>query len=189
MSLLPLLLHNHSMLNEQQCSPTLSDLYHQNFGLGLENESLPARAIWNIPALRAGYLRPWRHTADVDSGVSTIKSDDNEFTVGLDVTHFKPEELTVKVDDRGYLVVEGKHEERSDEHGFIARQFTRRYELPDDVVVDSIKSNLSSDGVLTLQAAKKPKPSTTGREIKIIRTNLPAVNGDKETNGMKMDKK
>ena len=44
--------------------------------------------------------------------------------VNLDVQQFKPEELTVKVADK-FLVVEGKHEERSDEHGFVSRQFTR----------------------------------------------------------------
>lgn len=29
------------------------------------------------------------------------------------------------------LVIEGKHEERMDEHGYIARQFTRKYFMPE----------------------------------------------------------
>lgn len=74
--------------------------------------------------------------------------------VNLDVQQFKPEELTVKVVNK-QIVVEGKHEERSDEHGVISRQFIRKYRLPDNVDKDSISSTLSSDGVLQLTALKK----------------------------------
>jgi crystallin alpha B len=74
--------------------------------------------------------------------------------VNLDVQQFKPEELKVRVVD-DYLVVEAKHEERSDEHGFISRQFTRRYKLPEDVDPLALVSKLSSDGVLSLEAPKK----------------------------------
>ncbi|MCH1922748.1 small heat shock protein, partial [Shewanella sp. A3A] len=84
-------------------------------------------------------------------GISTISSDKTEFKINLDVQQFKPEELKVKVVD-DHLVIEGKHEERTDEHGFISRQFTRRYKIPKDVDQEAIESNLSSDGVLTLKA-------------------------------------
>ena len=57
------------------------------------------------------------------------------------------------VDD--YLVVEGKHEEREDKHGFISRQFTRKYKLPQNINVEKIASNLSSDGILSITAPKK----------------------------------
>ena len=74
--------------------------------------------------------------------------------MNLDVQQFKPEEMTVKmVDD--FVVVEGKHEERQDEHGYISRQFQRRYKLPSDIDPASVVSQLSSDGVLTITAPKK----------------------------------
>ncbi|CAB0012701.1 unnamed protein product [Nesidiocoris tenuis] len=155
MALLPLL--NELLIDDLDSRRSL-DLYDQHFGLGLDDflyHPANRRAVLNIPAIRAGYLRPWRNVATADSGVSTIKSDDKEFSVRLDVTHFKPEELSVKLDDQGYVVVDGKHEERSDQHGFISRQFTRRYKLPEDTLVDTLSSNLSSDGVLTLKADKK----------------------------------
>ncbi|CAH0391833.1 unnamed protein product [Bemisia tabaci] len=55
----------------------------------------------------------------------------------------------------GAIVVEGKHEEKQDEHGFVSRQFTRRYVLPKDVEIENITSSLSSDGVLTISVPKK----------------------------------
>lgn len=41
---------------------------------------------------------------------------DEKFTVELDVSHFRPEELKVNIVE-GQLVVEGKHEEKSDKYG------------------------------------------------------------------------
>lgn len=67
---------------------------------------------------------------------------------------FKPEEVTVKVVDN-FIVVEGKHEERGDEHGFVSRHFVRKYRLPQNCDESAISSTLSSDGVLQLVAPKK----------------------------------
>ena len=45
--------------------------------------------------------------------------------------------LQVKVHDESgkdaYLAISGKHEERNDEHGFVSRQFSRRFLIPKDV--------------------------------------------------------
>ena len=66
---------------------------------------------------------------------------------------FSPSEITVKTVGDSVLI-EGKHEEKPDEHGFISRQFQRRYLLPDGVRPEDVQSSLSSDGVLTVSAAK-----------------------------------
>lgn len=131
-----------------------SRMYDQNFGLGLLNDDLYRRpALASVPLL-AGYLRPHRHTHLDESGVSTIANKKDQFKVNLDVQQFKPEEINVKlVDD--FLVVEGKHEEKQDQHGFISRQFTRRYKLPANVNPEAIQSHLSSDGILSITAPKK----------------------------------
>lgn len=42
----------------------------------------------------------------------------------LDVQQFKPEEMKVRVVEGG-VEVEGRHEQRQDEHGTIARHFVR----------------------------------------------------------------
>lgn len=73
------------------------------------------------------------------------------FKVTFDVEQFKPNEVKVKVQDN-MVIVEGKHEEKEDEHGFISRHFVRRYSLPKEIDVSQLSSTLSSDGVLTIKA-------------------------------------
>ncbi len=53
--------------------------------------------------------------------------------------------------DENYVTVTGKHEERMDDHGFIRRQFTRRFMLPKDTNPANLTSNLTSQGILTIQ--------------------------------------
>lgn len=81
----------------------------------------------------------------------------------LDVQQFLPEEITVKTVGNNNIIVEAKHEERQDEHGFVSRHFVRRYVLPPSHDVINITSSLSSDGVLTITAPKKVK-ETKGRK-------------------------
>jgi len=58
-----------------------------------------------------------------------VSDDEKEFKVNLDVTHFKPNEISVKAADN-QVTIEGKHEEREDDHGLIQRYFKRTYTLP-----------------------------------------------------------
>ena len=78
------------------------------------------------------------------------------FCVKMDVQHFKPDEIEIKVVNND-LVVTGKHKERADEEfgGFVCRQFTRRYELPENCDTDLIMSSLTTDGKLTIEAPIK----------------------------------
>ncbi|XP_041644170.1 heat shock protein beta-1 [Cheilinus undulatus] len=81
----------------------------------------------------------------------TMSKEQYKWRVSLDVAHFSPCEISLSVTD-GFLQVEGKHEERPDEHGFIARCFTRKYRLPAEIDVSKIASTLSVDGILTVEA-------------------------------------
>ncbi|CAH0695550.1 unnamed protein product [Spodoptera exigua] len=96
--------------------------------------------------------------------VSKITSDDEKFQVNVDVQHFAPEEINVKVVD-GQVLIEGKHEEKQDDHGFVSRQFIRRYALPKGCLPDTVESKLSSDGVLTVTAPKVLALPSTGEKI------------------------
>lgn len=125
----------------------------QFLGLDLSPDDFGLTDVFDRPTRK--YLRPWRNLSALAQDVgSTIKSDKDKFQVNLDVQHFAPEEVTVKVIDN-YVVVEGEHEERKDEHGFISRQFKRRYAIPEDCNPEAVESKLSSDGVLTITAPKK----------------------------------
>jgi len=165
MALLPILINE--LLDARPSREPLADLFDQNFGLGLLESDL----IGPSPRQRrrhhrlaaepylAGYIRPHRLNPHHLSGVSNIKHGKDGFKVNLDVQQFKPEEINVKVVDNA-IVVEGKHEEREDDHGFISRSFTRRYKLPKDVDVDAVSSSLSSDGVLQIMAPNKVSINT-----------------------------
>jgi crystallin alpha B len=108
-----------------------------------------------------------------DSG-STLNIDNEKFQVVLDVQQFTPNEITVKTTDK-YVIVEGKHEEKEDEHGYVSRHFVRRYNLPNGTDPNTIVSNLSSDGVLTVTAPRKQLPPPTAeRTVPIQQTGQPA---------------
>lgn len=127
------------------------------------------------------YLKPWaliqqleqlseanvnRHTQNE----SKITPDDEKFQINVDVQHFAPEEIKVKVID-GQVIVEGKHEEKRDQHGYVSRQFVRKYSLPKGCLPDTVQSKLSSDGVLIVTAPKVlPMPSAGEKIIPIMKT-------------------
>lgn len=118
------------------------------------------------------------------SGASEVTNNADEFGVKLDVRHFKPEEVEVKVQDHN-LTIHGKHEERSDEHGYITREFTRRYVMPENVKMDQLSSTLSGNGVLAIKAPKEaPKPAVKDKAKTIP---IQFVKDDKQalTNGTK----
>ncbi|KAG9482826.1 heat shock protein beta-6 [Eleutherodactylus coqui] len=103
-----------------------------------------------------------------ETGLSEVKLDKDQFSVILDVKHFSPEELTVKVVG-DYVEVHAKHEERQDEHGFISREFHRRYKIPPTVNPAVVTSALSAEGLLSIQAPTTEGTKTEERNIPIAR--------------------
>ncbi|XP_046751733.1 protein lethal(2)essential for life-like [Diprion similis] len=172
MSLIPLLFSNWwEDLNEPH------SLVDQHFGVGLNPEQLLAPSLLHGRRTPGSmYYRPWgalMHQGN--TGSSVVKADKDQFKVILDVQQFKPDEINVKVVDK-CVVVEAKHEEKRDEHGWVSRQFERRYLIPDQCNVDEVSSSLSSDGILTITAPRKEQPKVEGeRSIKIQHTGKPAV--------------
>lgn len=118
-----------------------------------------------LQALLSHYYQP---TTPMDTNV-TVHVGKNIFRLELDVQHFKPDEVNVKVLD-DYVIVEGCHEEKEDEHGYISRKFVRRYKVPEGFDVNALISSLSSDGVLTITAPKLPREGNNERNVPIIHT-------------------
>jgi len=123
---------------------------NQNFGLDINDSDN-----WIVPAF--GRQR---------GGVSEIVSDENKFTVKLDCSHFKPEEIVVKTTD-DHIIIEGKHEEKEDKHGWVSRTFSRRYALPERCQPNEVTSSLNSNGVLTVEAPKKHLEAIDNKEFKV----------------------
>ncbi|RWS10191.1 hypothetical protein B4U79_14046 [Dinothrombium tinctorium] len=117
-----------------------------------------------------------------------VKRNADGFKLQVDCTHFKPEELSVKTVD-GELIVHGKHEERPDEHGYVKREFTRRYTIPEGVETEHMNSSLDSEGTLTITAPRKKLktesnerviPITMGNALRIGNSNSKKNDGQKE---------
>ncbi|XP_055604533.1 protein lethal(2)essential for life-like [Uranotaenia lowii] len=160
-------------------------LLDQHFGTGLFDDDLfqSMATCHPMDLRRMGFQRSCSWFGDdmrqlnqrISSGLNLLDSKD-KWLINLDVQQFSPEELTVKTVDNA-IIVEGKHEEKQDEHGYISRHFVRRYVLPKDLDPKAVVSSLSSDGVLTVTAPKKPQLQDSAaqqqREVPIV---APQVN-------------
>lgn len=149
--------------------------WHENF---LKSLSYPRL----FEQVQAEFLRPWKSeisTSEVDVG-SRIRYDKDTFQADIDVQRFKPEEISIKVSGDNTITIEGKHEEKQDEHGFISRQFVRRYVLPDNCDRAKVESKLSSDGILTITAPRMDIKEMEFRSIPIQHTGQQTKNSSND---------
>lgn len=120
-----------------------------------------------------------------------MRIEKDRYVIYLDVKHFSPDELSVSVSDE-FITIHARHQDRQvrastmtrtftakytcgiflmfwlfpqDDHGFVSREFLRKYKLPAGVTSADVTSSLSIDGVLTITV---PRSSTsTERTIPI----------------------
>nr|QWV59569.1 heat shock protein 21 [Lasioderma serricorne] len=156
-----------------------SRILDQHFGLGMDADDLLApltlpREVRSLLRSPSGYYRPWRTSQQRRDAGSTVRFDSDKFQVNLDVQQFAPEEITVKACGEDTITVEGKHEEKQDEHGFISRHFVRKYILPKGHDISQTVSSLSSDGVLTITAPRLDADVGEMRNIPIAQTGKPS---------------
>jgi len=172
-----------------------SRILDQHFGIGLDFEDLlspfDVRLARSIPrCCRKKCLKGTNKCCQsaTRNDCSTITADKDKFQVNLDVQHFAPEEITVKVSGNNTITVEGKHKEKQDEHGFISRQFVRKYVLPEGHDTNNLVSNLSSDGVLSITAPRLDQVGNEDKTIPIQQTGVPSkpiTNKREEQNSQK----
>uniref|UniRef100_A0A0K8TNL1 Putative 23kda heat shock protein schsp23 n=1 Tax=Tabanus bromius TaxID=304241 RepID=A0A0K8TNL1_TABBR len=172
MSTLPLLLSLAEELDNLASLPSYSD----DFGFGIYPHQLtryyrPALRLQLPHAHRLAAAERQRDLQKSDKAATTVGKDG--FQVCMDVQQFKPSELTVKTVDN-CIVVEGKHEEREDDHGFISRHFVRRYALPKGYDPNQVVSTLSSDGVLTVKVPPPAKSLESNERVIQIQQTGPA---------------
>ncbi|KAI4888768.1 hypothetical protein NFI96_028980 [Prochilodus magdalenae] len=155
-----------------------SVLYSQHFGLPplLDSRDLSwmgnlfrklGSSSWPGYTRASGSLSMKVHR-ELSEGVSEVYAEQCKWTVSLDVNHFAPADLTIRTQS-GFLVIEGKHEERQDEHGYISRSFIRKYKLPLGVDAETIQSCLSGEGILTVEAklSSAPQPADVAIPVQV----------------------
>ncbi|XP_023164485.1 heat shock protein 67B3 [Drosophila hydei] len=97
----------------------------------------------------ARHLVAQKHSGEIGTTRAVGQDKHGNYQVHLDVGLFEPGELSVKLVNN-CVIVEGKHEEREDEHGHVYRHFVRRYPLAKEYNADAIASTLTDEGVLTI---------------------------------------
>jgi HSP20 family molecular chaperone IbpA len=154
----------------------MNDFWHDRF----QREMMPfAEFNFNEPFL------------DFESSVRKVDNSqaltltDNSFDVKLDVSNFTPSEIDVKVHNNA-LIIEGKHEETEDPHHYISRHFVRRFQIPEGVIMQDMKSKYSADGQLEIHAPReivKPPPAAIASDIHIPITFIGKEAIEKKVNG------
>ncbi|KAK2879620.1 hypothetical protein Q8A73_023432 [Channa argus] len=105
---------------------------------------------WSFPWIRPLSTR-WFNWPD--NGYNEMRMEKDRFVIYVDVKHFSPDELSVNVSDE-FITIHAKHEDRQDDHGFVSREFLRKYRLPAGISAADVTSTLSYDGVLTITAPR-----------------------------------
>lgn len=103
--------------------PRTSRLIDQHFGTSLrKNDLLSSLANTHLSTSpsRSPYYRPYNVNLSRQDSGSTVNVEKDKFQVLLDVQQFTPDEISVQTNDK-FIIVEGKHEEKQDEHGFVSR--------------------------------------------------------------------
>ena len=91
---------------------------------------------------------------DLDNELIRFQETKDELEITLDTHIFKPDEISVTVDD-GQIVVVGYHKDEMDDgKRSTLRQFRRKYVLPAGLDQKDVVSNLSKDGVLVITARR-----------------------------------
>jgi len=85
--------------------------------------------------------------------------EEKKLKLRFDVSQYTPEEIVVKTVDQK-LLVHAKHEEKTDTKS-VYREYNREFLLPKGTNPEMIRSSLSKDGVLTIEA---PLPAVAAGE-------------------------
>lgn len=86
------------------------------------------------------------------------------------------------------FLITAKHEEKQDEHGFISRQFSRKYILPEECNPDKTTCTFSPEGVLTVTSPLKPVEKKEEKSIKIEFTEKPSNEKENENENLEEKK-
>lgn len=78
------------------------------------------------------------------------------FRVSFDVSQFQPHEISVRTQNQN-LIVHAKHEETGSDKT-VSREFSRQVVIPNNVNPETLRSTLSNDGILQVEA-EMPAPS------------------------------
>ena len=93
--------------------------------------------------------------------------DDKKLSLKINLGSYTPEEVNVKLQGNG-LVVNAEHETEQD-GVYTCRHFKQYFTLPSEVDPSTLVSRLSQDGVLRIEAEKKPVAAIEVKDVEVQR--------------------
>lgn len=97
------------------------------------------------------------HLDAIKSPLIRDESDGKTLRLRFDVSHYAPEEVSVKTVDHR-LLVHARHEEKTPQRT-VYREYNQEFMLPRGTNPEQIRSSLSVDGVLTVEAPLPALPN------------------------------
>lgn len=102
-----------------------------------------------------------------------------KFSIRVNTRNITPQKISVRTEGNS-VVIHGEHSEKPDGSGYhVQREFTRRYELPDDVDPETAKCDLMDNGDLAIEATRKEAPKAHDKPVPIEVQRAPE-SGDEE---------
>ena len=97
------------------------------------------------------------HCRPVVGKPNVVSDKKDAFETSLDLSGFDPNNVKVQVDEKtNVLTIKGTKEEKSEETGFSSSEsFERSFLLPENCVLEEMKSTFGADGKLSIRAPKK----------------------------------
>ena len=110
----------------------------------------------------------------------TVDDAEDAFRVRVDVDGFKPEDLDVALkEDERLLVVTAKHEEKDKDGNKVGeRNLKKSFVLPSNCILTDLKSSMTENGVLKIEAPKKKSSLPQVQQQRIHRPVLDRIRDD-----------
>ncbi|KAK7067253.1 hypothetical protein SK128_020018 [Halocaridina rubra] len=120
----------------------------------------------NVTTTQTDELTSYRNLRQQDlkeeTQAATVSDDQQHHKIIVDVQDFiDGGEVVVKTVGEREVVIEGSIK-KQEGNTSSSKSFRKRYVLPEDIISESVDSVVSSDGVLTIIAPKKPRASMPG---------------------------
>merc|ERR1711874_845944 len=82
-----------------------------------------------------------------------VSASNDKFMIQLELPGFSPEDFSLKTKD-DVIIIEAKHNAKTDDGSTDTRQFTKEFKMPSGVATDKLGSTYSGAGILTISAPR-----------------------------------
>jgi HSP20 family molecular chaperone IbpA len=89
------------------------------------------------------------------AGAGDIVNTENGFTIQLDIKHFNAKDIKVTLSGNTLIVTGERVEEDANADQTLKRSFSRKYAIPDDIKLESVKSYITDNGYLVIRGTRK----------------------------------